>query len=369
MTKNANMPAVPEIAPANVIQDPEYATLVADLRRVYVGRDSDITVATTLENLLELRREWANRRERWREGDPDTAEVKPYECRALVITGESGAGKTTLLRKVLGAPRPGANSMPILSQQLPAPGTQLTLGRALLDKLGYPISDHAKEHVVWDTVRRQLALADVDILHLDEVQNITGRATRKDARKLLDGLRARLIDAEHPVILVLSGLPEIAPFLAGDTQIRRRADFMALETLTPEDIPTLTEVLNNLGGKANLEVDHEGDLVPRLMHAAGRQFGTAMEMCVEAALRAVRPVDAFGTRLPRERRLGRSHFGAVYAGRSGNAPFANPFLAQDWHLVDTTLVQITHPAQIPSRDDEPPPRQRSRKPKPKAGRR
>ena len=349
---NANDPTHP--ARGDIVLDAEFDRIHSDLQKIYVGRGSDVIVAKTLQAQRDHRNAWVDLRDRWREGDETAGEVQPYECRAIVLTGESGAGKSTLLRRVLGPPpRPGANSLPIVSLQVPGPATLLTLGRALLDKLGYPISDHAKEHVVWENVRRQLALANTEVLHFDEVQNITGTANRKEAPKIRNALRAHLIDGEHPVILVLSGLPEITPFLASDIQILRRSGFRALETLSPEDAALLTDVLEKMAAKADLKVDYEGDLLPRLMHAVCRQFGSAVELCVEATLRAVRPVDDFGTRLPRERRLTTMQFGAVYADRSGNAPFANPFLVENWHKVDPTLVGITHPGQIPPEDDGP----------------
>ncbi len=405
----------------------QWAALAVGLRGIYLNRSSDMAIATALNEQLAHREAWIMSRTERPEAaeragkddadgtgageapdlddrsdedhagvaDDDGAEKdgaeeenafvggepapdQAYECRAIVVTGESGAGKSRQIARILRAARPtrpGQNSMPVISLQVPGPCTLLTMGLALGNKLGYPLGANVKEHLVWDRVREHLALENVDILHLDEMQNIISTANAVEKRKLLNTLRGLLIDERHPVILVLSGLPEVTPFLSGDRQIRRRSGMHALQSLGPQHVGNLAACVRKIAARAGLQVegdmgggegdplpDHVDGTVPRLIHASGRQFGAAVEMAVAATLRAARPLDRRGNPLPRAEALTRAHFAAEYAARTGNAPFANPFLAQDWHRVDPTLVGITHPGQIPA--DEPTlPKQRRPKPK------
>ena len=92
-------------------------------------------------------------------------------------------------------------------------------------------------------------------------------------------------------------------------------------------------------------MDAEHVLVPRLMHAALHEVGTTFEMTQEAIEAALRQ---------RAVTLTKAHFADVFAQWTGNAAPANPFLANDWAIIDCSRVLMRGDAsdQIPSGQEE-----------------
>lgn len=258
------------------------------------------------------------------------------EARALVVVGASGAGKTRLLTRHFsrhpgfpGYGVPSANC-PLVSVTVPSPCSLKQLGRVILEALGYPLERDLREYMIWDLVRRRLKEMGILILHLDEAQHVTQMANVIERTKLLNTFKGFLLSKEWRTALIVSGLPEVATFMSLDPQVRRRSRFMRLSALSlPDDNQTIFDMTCALAGKGEIGV-LEGaisDLVPRLIHAANYQLGTAIEMITEA----------IGVALEREsEQLGRHHFGDMYAGRTGCVAPANPFLAADWSEIDCT---------------------------------
>ena len=134
----------------------------------------------------------------------------------------------------------------------------------------------------------------------------------------------------------------------------------------------MTEAVASLAREAGLILDErtftEG-VVPRLLHAACGQLGNTVEMSIEALLCALRPRvpvrDEEGREVdeadgpPRES-LTADDFARMFEERTGNMPFANPFLAKDWHLIDPTQVGVHLPSQMRPKDGGPGPKNHSK---------
>ena len=321
-----------------------HAALKAKLVETYIQRPSDDAVATFLKETVEARQAWvANLPGSFvPELDLPSDETPDFESRSIVVTGSTGAGKSRMVKR--GLSRLNLTStdprrMRILRLRVPGPCTLLTLGRCVARAVGYPIADNVREHVTWEIVRRQLALAGVEILHLDEIQNVSETANVSESVRVLNTLKALMTCSVHPVSLVLTGLPSFVGFVQADGQVRRRCNFVQLETFGLSDEPTLTSVLEALAERAGLRGVHlGGDLVPRLLHAGQGQVGLTMEIAVNVVMRAV---SARNQGCSEERAFVHiGHFADEHAARTGNADLANPFLADDWHRLDMDRVGI-----------------------------
>lgn len=366
--------------PACPLTTDEFQVIKARLEATYIRRDSDDTAVRSIQDALDDRNDWlrrhpSTRRNSTRSGilidslddDLPTAAEKPFEARGVAVTGHSGAGKTRLLNGALRAVALAAKAeglrLRMLYQQVPAPCTLSSLGIEILTSLGYPISSNAKQHEVWGMVRHHLALSGIQLVHLDEIQNVLATANIIESRRILDTIKTMMNSPEHPVVLVLSGLPIFHPSAEEDDQVGRRIAFVTLETLDPGDASDLLIAIETMAAKADLvlQPDFTTAVIPRLIHTARRQVGLAMEIAVGAAGHALRPRDRDGNRLPQERTLNITHFAAEFARLTGNAPFANPFLAADWHRLDVRRKGITSPAQLVEPADDEPVRRRRRR--------
>ena len=345
------------------LTDAQLDSWKAKLSASYFGRPADERLRRHFDAFLE---------ERARFVQAGPSEDVKREAQLIVATGETGAGKSRALRRLLlGTPRLAPSEdgrvRPCVRLSVRAPATLKSVGLELSKVLGYPLSPETRENVVWAKVIEHLASAGTEVLVLEEFQNASSRANKDEAVRLRDTIKSLLID-EHPVILVLSGLPEIVDFVRFDGQVRRRARFTAFETLDVEDAPFVTEAIASLARDADLALDDKAfrtNVVPRLVHAACGQLGNAVEMAIEAVLCALRPRvpvhDAEGEEVdeadgaPRES-LTVGDFASMFEERTDNMPFANPFLAKDWHLIDPTQVGVHLPSQMRRMDGEAGPR-------------
>lgn len=335
----------------------------ARLSSTYFPRPADDRLRRHLDALL---------RERARIVDAAPGADVRREARLIVATGETAAGKSRAIDRLMrSTPRLAAagdgRTRPFVRLSVRSPATLRSVGLELSRVLGYPLAPETRENVVWAKVFQHLAMAGTEVLFLDEFQNCSSRANKDEAVRLRDTIKSMLI-AEHPIVLVLAGLPEIVAFLRVDGQVRRRSRFTSFETLDVDDAGFVTEVVASLAGEAGLALDGEAfaeRVAPRLLHAACGQLGLTVEMSVEAILCALRPRvpvrDAAGEEVdeadgpPRDTIL-LDDFARMFDERTDNMPFANPFLAEDWQAVDPTLVGVHLPSQMrPAPDGGPAP--------------
>jgi hypothetical protein len=259
------------------------------------------------------------------------------EGRALVVVGDSGAGKTTSLERLFQdhPAFPGYGTLgsgcPLVSIDVPGPCTLKQLGRELLAVLGYPLVAERPEHVVWEMVRALLERLGVLVLHLDEAHNVIRDANVDQSIRIRKTLKSLLNAKRHPISLIISGTPDVAPFLETLTENRRRSRFIRLDPLAPDDLEMLRGMIGGLAEIAKLSIKKTelAAVAPRLMHAALCQLGTAVEITHESIDHALHGEASL---------LTIAHFADVYAARTGNADPHNPFVAPNWADVDCTRV-------------------------------
>ncbi len=275
------------------------------------------------------------------------------EARALVLTGRTGAGKSSLLGRVVsanpafpgyGVPGSGCRAVTVLTPSLCNPKA---LGLEICLRLGYPIAAPRTIPYIWAKVRERLETLGIFVLHLDEIHSVLETANDRELTQLRNGLKTCLVSQAWPVALVLSGHPEVVPFLEGPTEsdedgrpradtkgeLRRRSMFVDLPSLAPSDGPMLTGAVADVASVAGMTVpdDLEHVLIPRLIHASLREFSTAMQLVHEAIYVGL-------ASNPRCGRLGTEQFKLAYEGRTGCEDAVNPFAAKRWREVDCRLV-------------------------------
>lgn len=346
---------------ANVpLTDGELRDLRRQLRAPYVERASDGRMREHLEEgLAELDQRVGG----------DQPDEHARDGGVVVVFGRSGAGKTHAVQRLLQGTTRLARSecgrlRPCIRLSVKAPATLRSMGLDLLDLLGYPLSAEVKEAVVWNKVRKHLKRAKTQVVVFDEFQNCSSRANVEEATRIRDTIRSLLV-SDHPIVLILVGLPEVVDFLRVDDQVRRRGRFTALETLDIDDADLLAANVRKLAAKTGVTVgdDFGAEIAPRLLHAAGGQLGLAIEMSIEAILRALRPLgpivgangeERTGWHPPRDRLL-LEDYGRMYEDRTDNMWFANIFHpdVEDWTKIDPTLVGIHLPSQLERCDEHP----------------
>jgi hypothetical protein len=284
--------------------------------------------------------------------DDDSAD--DVEGRAVAVLGQSGAGKSTALGRILAShpllPDYGKPTCPVIGLTAPAPCTLKTLGRAILACLGYPIIADRKEHEIWEELHKRLTKMGTLIIFIDEMQNATTNAKKDEAGRIRDTLKSLLNSKTHPVCLMLAGLPELKYFLEADTQLRRRTRFVELKSLNESDIAPVKGTIAVLAKAADLTANFEGDLAARLIAAALGEFGTAIEMTLEAIEHALSSGQLI---------LTRENYAAMFAERTGNSAPANPFVADNWRQIDCSYVLMDDTNE---REEMTPPNTRGNKP-------
>lgn len=274
------------------------------------------------------------------------------ETRALIVTGKTGAGKSSLLSRVFtnhpsfaGYGVPGSGC-PAITVGTPSPCTQKALGLEILNALGYPISANKTQAYVYAMVRERLQRLGIVVLHLDEVHNLLESASDRDIREIRKLLKNFMTSDTWPVVLVLSGLPEIVPFFEGraerdedgrlrpDTkgEVRRRSLFVHLRSLSlPGDVAMVCAAFQDIVSVTGLHLppNLKTEIVPRAIHAAMYELGTTLQLAQEAISFAI----AAGAQ-----ELGIQHFARAYRVRAGCADVMNPFVAARWQTLDCSLV-------------------------------
>jgi Cdc6-like AAA superfamily ATPase len=281
--------------------------------------------------------------------DPEAAptDANRREGRSLVVLGESGAGKTTAINRVLrrhpafpGYGVKGSGCL-LVTVTVRGPCSLKQLGRQLLAALGYPLVADRSKDIVWEMVRARIEKLGVLVIHFDEIQNVTTTATVDEAIKIRNTLKSLMNDTDHPVCLIMTGLPEFRPFIGKDFQNVRRSCFIGFEPLSGNDFETLRRTVKGLANVADLSVDpgEADDIVPRLVHASMAQMGIAIEMTHDAIDNALRR-DA--------KTLTIDDFADMFARRTGNTSVANPFIVNDWQGINCgkMLLKDTEPETV-----------------------
>ncbi|WP_024588087.1 TniB family NTP-binding protein [Aliihoeflea sp. 2WW] len=302
-------------------------TIARDIFKAYLGSERDKDLADAMYRLTENSARAAD-------AVGEACVGRLSEGRMLALLGASGAGKTRALERIFARTVEFGDwqdidaDSPLISIKAPSPCTLKQLGIEVLRALGYPIRRDLKEYVVWELVRERLQLRKVRYVHIDELQHVAKKGYVKEAQKVRDTIKSLVQWPQWPVSVIVSGTPEIATFIEEDTQIKRRCLIVNFTSLDVDaDAAQFAQRLTALvKRKAELSLGADAITLSRkVIHAAERQYGTAIEIVQDATLEALR--EGTGT-------VDNGHFARIFKIRTGCSEDRNVFTAADWRDID-----------------------------------
>lgn len=224
-----------------------------------------------------------------------------FEAKGLLVTGPSGAGKTTEIEDMLkrfnkeAIPLPDGRSAKFAGCFLTAKGSWKDLGSTTLKALGYPITDKTRrtQFEIWNLVVEQAKLQGVIGIHFDEAQHILRGRSEKEMLIILDAFKTLMKSQDWPLMLVLSGVPELDDYVRCERQLDRllnRVQFhdIDLDSATEEpasDYQVLNEIVGSYAIRARLKLSDyllTGDFLHRLATAGAFQWGLVIQLVLGA---------------------------------------------------------------------------------------
>ena len=257
----------------------------------------------------------------------------------LLGLGASGTRKTsTFARMIHKRPEfegfsyePHLNSSPLISVKAPSPCTLRVLGITIGRAMGLPLTDGLAENEVWDLIMDNVATRNVRFVHIDEFQHVLENRNVVDIAKIRNAMKRLVQTPQHPVWLLITGMPEVAIMIEGDIQLWRRKSYVLFEELIFERDADLCigviEFFASKKAKLTYEELKAPDSVHRLMHASLFRLGVAIDVVIKAIRVALK---AGSTALKVE------HFALAYHSFTGCQASANPFLVPG----DFTQVEV-----------------------------
>lgn len=271
-----------------------------------------------------------------------------FDAHGLLITGKSRVGKTREIARLVKKFNSSNTLMPdgrpglIISCSLLGRVTWRDLGNATLEALGYPAQGRGSQAHIWRLVRDQAKRNGVVGIHFDECQHMFSDTGDVANRAVLDSFKALLKEPTWPMILILSGVPDLAKHIEKEkpTEDRRQLRFLLrpihFEMINPSrDITEVNEMVYSYAEKAGVSFDNLStmDFLQRLVHAGAYRWGLVIELlrwaltiCVEAG----------------EGNVSIDHFVGAFSRIYGLPPGFSPFTIRDFQdaFSEDKLIEI-----------------------------
>lgn len=320
-----NVPA-PEVSAEALLDFNSMSALEAQLVRLEERFEQTATYRRFRQRVFRI---LASREARMREGKS--------ELRGAMLIGPAGAGKSRIadeiikehdaLTKQAGDWQFGTR---ILSVVVPGRSTVKETLNAILRELGHPARGRRDEDYLSSLVMNYLRECGVAAVHLDEVQDSGRYKTKDSVDPFLKIFRNMMQHKEWPVCLIMTATPEARELLNGDKTLQRRLKPMEMRPMTfKDDGEALRKTLAHLFGDAGLTdpgMLSMDEFIKILIHASAGRFGVAVEMSIEAIGECL----AEG-----EKEIGMGHFADAYEMRMDCDEELNPFVSENWKLIDT----------------------------------
>lgn len=259
-----------------------------------------------------------------------------FDVRGLLVTGKSRVGKSREIARLITRFNESNTMMPdgrpgrIISCSLWGRTTWRELGITTLAALGYPTEGRHTQTHVWDTVLTQAKRLGVVGIHYDECQHMFTDTGDASNRVVLDSFKALLKESKWPMVLILSGVPDLAKHIEKDSpnEDRRQLRFL-LRALhfeminSSQDIEELNQLAYSYADKAGVCFDDLSnvDFLERLSHACAYRWGLVIELMIEAFTICV---------LSEAPVISVDHFDEAFSQVYGLPPGFTPFKMQDY---------------------------------------
>lgn len=251
-----------------------------------------------------------------------------FESEVLVVTGSSGAGKTTEIEKLMrdfhafNAILPNEQSAKIAMCVLDRKGSWKDLGRNTLHAIGYPTSDNARmtQSQISRRIKQQSERQGIVAVWYDEAQHILAKKNEEALIEVLDCFKTMVKGPDWPIMLILSGVPELAGIIPALEQLFRKVTHVRLDDI---DFAADAEKVHSIVGSYAIEAGLEGDdaldtedFLHRLTTVSAFRWGLVIELVMKAVGKAVAEHSS---------RLKVDHFVQAWVAKTGMNPVATPF--------------------------------------------
>lgn len=271
--------------------------------------------------------------------DSGVLSEEPFEASCLTIIGQSNSGKTREIRHALGRLQDGdrqlecGRAIQAVSIVLDGETTWKSLGIKILEQVGYDMSPRRTEHAIWSRVRQQLRDKGMWIVAIDECQHMFETLGNKETRKVINSIKTLIKNPDWPVVVVLSGIPELLEKVNMDPQLRNLATAYNMRALDPnsdEDLHEIDTAFYNYAAARGVNIDgvRDEETYRRLCYATGHHFGRAFKFMV-SLFASLEDVDKI---------LTLDVMADHYAEKTQCIPGHNPFIREDYHLCDVEVL-------------------------------
>lgn len=268
-----------------------------------------------------------------------------FEGEVLLVTGLSESGKTRETNEVLKllhaeqVPLPTGTPARIAQCDLSRAGGWKDLGRRTLKAMGYHLSDNARltQTDIWARVAHQAEAQGIIGIHFDEAQHIFAGKSDNDREMILDNFKSLIKSRGWPLLLIMSGVPELADHLRALDQTQNKVTHVHFEGIDlPDDLDVIHEIVGSYAFKNGLEVEDDlltEDFYRRLAVASAMRWGTLIKMTIASIANA---------RVSGSTTLTRDHYVDFWAGKANVNALATPFT----HSAYETMFRPEKPFQI-----------------------
>lgn len=209
-----------------------------------------------------------------------------------MVIGESRQGKTTEILNILenfnsnGEIMPDGRPAKIIHLKLNAKVSWKALGERVLDSLGYPSKGRHNQTQIWELVVKTARLQGVVGFHFDECQHLFKEGADSN-KQHLDSFKTLLKDTRWPLMLILSGVPELKKHIKEEEQLDtllKTVEFQGIDLNCESDVKELVGLAFSYARRVGVEfsVSEGSDFFERFAFAACNRWGLAIELLIEA---------------------------------------------------------------------------------------
>ena len=319
------------------------SAVMKEVRAGYFGTDTDIELEAAMDDMFDDVIETLDAASA---SSKDTNHLgRLSEGYPLLGLGASGTRKTSTFSRMIHkrpefegfSHHPHLNTSPLISVKAPSPCTLRVLGITIARAMGLAASDSMAENVVWDLIIDNVATRGVRFVHIDEFQHVMENRNVVDIAKIRNAMKRLVQTPEHPVWLLITGMPEIATAIEGDTQLWRRKSYVLFHELDFARDAGLCRAMIQFFATTKAKLSCEelklDENVHRLMHASLFRLGIAIDVVVKA-IRVALKAGAEDLKV--------EHFAAAYRGFAGCNDGANPFVVPSFKevVVDKYVTRL-----------------------------
>lgn len=216
-----------------------------------------------------------------------------FEGELLLVTGLSESGKTCETNEILKtfhaspALLPSGAPARIVQCELSRTGGWKDLGRKTLTAMGYELADRARlnQTEIWSRVAHQAEVQGIIGIHYDEAQHIFAKKSDEDKEMILDSFKTLLKTPRWPLMLIMSGVPELARHLSLLDQTQTKVTHVHFPGIVlPDDYDVIHEIVGTYAIENGLSVDADlmtEEFYHRLATAVAFRWGTLIKMTID----------------------------------------------------------------------------------------